>query len=95
VAALQRGTQGTFVYVVKPDRTAEVRPVKIGVSEGNVASVDSGVTPGEMVVTDGQDKLQPGATVEVQGPRPKAQGARRNPLEPSVLCLAPIGTPAS
>jgi multidrug efflux system membrane fusion protein len=75
VAALQRGTQGTFVYVVKPDSTAEVRPVKVGVTEGNVASVDSGVTPGEMVVTDGQDKLQPGAKVEVQqrGNRPGGQ----------------------
>ncbi len=66
VAAIQRGTQGTFVYVVKSDSTAEVRPLKLGVTEGNLASIDSGLNPGEMVVTDGQDKLQPGAKVELQ-----------------------------
>ncbi len=66
VAAIQRGTQGTFVYVVKSDSTAEVRPLKLGVTEGNLASIDSGLNPGELVVTDGQDKLQPGAKVELQ-----------------------------
>jgi multidrug efflux system membrane fusion protein len=66
VAAVQRGTQGTYVYVVKPDNAVEARTVQVGVTEGNVASVDSGLKAGEMVVTDGQDKLQPGAKVEVQ-----------------------------
>lgn len=65
-AALQRGNQGTFTYVVKPDNTVEPRAVKVGVTEGNLASIESGLQPGEMVVTDGQDKLQPGAKVEVQ-----------------------------
>jgi membrane fusion protein, multidrug efflux system len=81
VAALQHGTQGTFTFVVKPDSTVEVRPVKLGVTEGNVAAVEAGLNPGELVVTDGQDKLQPGAKVEVQqrgnrpGGRPNASGA--------------------
>jgi len=78
VAAIQHGTQGTFAYVVKPDSTVEARVLKIGVTEGNVAAVDDGLQPGEMVVTDGQDKLQPGAKVEVQraGNRPGGgQGA--------------------
>ncbi len=66
VAAIQRGTQGTFVYTVKPDNTVEVRPVTVDVTEGNLASIQSGLNPGEMVVTDGQDKLQPGAKVELQ-----------------------------
>jgi len=71
VAAIQRGNQGTYAYVVKQDNSVEVRPVKLGVTEGNIASIDSGLQPGEMVVTDGQDKLQPGAKVEVQrGNRP-------------------------
>jgi multidrug efflux system membrane fusion protein len=66
VAALQTGTQGQFVFVVKPDKTVEVRPVKVGFTEGNTASIDQGLTVGELVVTDGQDKLQPGSRVEVQ-----------------------------
>jgi multidrug efflux system membrane fusion protein len=65
-AAIQRGNQGTFTYVVKPDNTVEPRVVKVGVTEGNLASIESGLQPGELVVTDGQDKLQPGAKVEVQ-----------------------------
>jgi multidrug efflux system membrane fusion protein len=81
LAAIQRGNQGTFTYVVKPDNTVEPRVVKVGVTEGNLASIESGLQPGELVVTDGQDKLQPGAKVEVQhgnrtgGPPPKANGA--------------------
>jgi multidrug efflux system membrane fusion protein len=66
VAAIQRGNQGTFTYVVKPDNTVEVRAVTVGVTEGNVASIEAGLDVGELVVTDGQDKLQPGAKVEVQ-----------------------------
>ncbi len=77
VAAIQRGNQGTFAYVVKPDSTVEPRPVKVGVTEGNLASIESGLKPGEMVVTDGQDKLQPGAKVEVQhAGRPSAVDRR-------------------
>ncbi len=71
VAAIQRGNQGTYTYVVKQDNSVEVRPVKLGVTEGNIASIESGLQAGEMVVTDGQDKLQPGGKVEVQkGARP-------------------------
>lgn len=63
--AIQRGAQGTFVYIVKPDRTAEVRPVAVGIVEGNIASVDRGVKAGEIVVTDGAEKLQPGSKVNI------------------------------
>ncbi|MHB8741934.1 MAG: MdtA/MuxA family multidrug efflux RND transporter periplasmic adaptor subunit [Sulfuricaulis sp.] len=64
-AAIQRGTLGTFVYVIKPDRTATVRPIKLGPTQGEYAAVDAGITPGEMVVVDGADKLREGSKVEV------------------------------
>lgn len=63
-AAIQRGVQGTFVFVVGQDNTAQIRQVKIGVTDGNLIAVDSGLTPGEQVVTDGQDKLQAGSKVQ-------------------------------
>lgn len=63
-AAVQRGPQGSYVYVVKQDKTVAVRPVIIAVTQGNVAQIDSGVAVSEMVVTDGQDKLQENSHVE-------------------------------
>jgi multidrug efflux system membrane fusion protein len=63
-AAIQNGSQGTFVYVVKPDKTVDVRPITVGVTEGNIASISSGLSAGESVVTDGQDRLQAGVTVD-------------------------------
>lgn len=63
-AAIQNGSQGTFVYVVKQDQTVEVRPVTVGVTEGNIASIANGLAAGEKVVTDGQDRLQAGVTVD-------------------------------
>ncbi len=64
-AAIQRGPQGTsFTYVVKPDKTVEVRNVNVALTQGNVTVIASGVVPGEQVVTDGQDKLQAGSHVE-------------------------------
>jgi multidrug efflux system membrane fusion protein len=70
-SALQRGPNGYYAYVVKPDSTAEIRPLKVGqVSEG-VAIVDDGVAAGEQVVTAGQYRLQPGARVQVNSPAAK------------------------
>jgi multidrug efflux system membrane fusion protein len=67
-SALQRGQNGYYAYVVKPDSTVETRPLKVGqVSEG-VAIVDDGVAAGEQIVTAGQYRLQPGARVEVNSP---------------------------
>ena len=62
-AAVQRGTQGTFVWVMKDDDTVEMRPVTLGVTEGAVAAVDKGLNPGERVVVDGAEGLRPGARV--------------------------------
>ena len=69
--AVQRGAQGTYAYVVKQDAngaTVDSRPIKVALTEDTNAVLDSGVNPGELVVTDGQEKLQPGAKVEVHGP---------------------------
>jgi multidrug efflux system membrane fusion protein len=63
--AVQRGAQGTFVYVLKDDNTVSLRPVKIGVSEGENVAIESGVAPGEIVVVDGNDRLRDGAKAEV------------------------------
>jgi multidrug efflux system membrane fusion protein len=65
IAGIQRGTQGTFVYVVKADKTVNVRPIKLGPTQGETAGVDTGISPGEMVVVDGTDKLREGAKVEL------------------------------
>jgi multidrug efflux system membrane fusion protein len=66
-AAIQRGPQGTYVFTVKPDKTAEMRNVTVSFSQGNFVAISQGVKPGDMVVTDGQDKLQPGTHVEIRG----------------------------
>jgi membrane fusion protein, multidrug efflux system len=63
-AAVQHGPQGNYVFVVKQDKTVDVRPVNIAITECDVAQVASGVSPNEIVVTDGQDKLQAGSLVE-------------------------------
>jgi len=64
-AAIQRGPQGSaFTYVVKPDKTVEVRNVNVALTQGNLSVIASGVAPGDQVVTDGQDKLQGGSRVE-------------------------------
>jgi len=67
-AAVQRGAQGTYVYALKEDNTVESRPIKLALTEGLIAVIDTGVKPGEQVVTDGQEKLQPGSRVDVQTP---------------------------
>jgi len=65
-AGLQRSQQGSFVYVVKPDQTVEMRPLTVGATQGDVAAIDKGLAAGDLVVTDGVDKLQQGSHVSVQ-----------------------------
>jgi multidrug efflux system membrane fusion protein len=68
-SVVQRGPQGTYAYVIKPDKSVEMRAIKIAQTENNQTVVDDGLKPGEQVVVDGQYKLQPGAHVElVPGP---------------------------
>jgi membrane fusion protein, multidrug efflux system len=75
-SVVQRGPQGTYAYVIKPDKTAEMRPIKVAQTENNETVVDDGLKPGEDVVVDGQYKLQPGAHVEMTSPA--AQTAAQN-----------------
>ena len=63
-AAIQRGPQGNYAYVVKADKTVEVRHVTIALSQGKLTAINSGISPGELVVTDGQDKLQADSKVD-------------------------------
>lgn len=62
-AAIQRSPQSTYVFVVKPDDTVELREVAVELTEGDQTAVRTGVTSGETVVVDGVDKLQPGSKV--------------------------------
>jgi multidrug efflux system membrane fusion protein len=74
-AAIQRGPQGTFVYVAKADRTATVRPVTVGETQGGEASIRTGLSAGELVVVDGQDRLREGTRVDL---RPQSGGLGQN-----------------
>ena len=62
-AAIQRSLQSTFVYVVKDDGTVEARSITVGPSEADDVSVDNGLSPGEVVVVEGVDRLQQGTKV--------------------------------
>jgi len=62
--AIQRGAQGLFVYVVKPDKTVELRKVTTGPSEGGVTAVREGVAAGDALIVDGADRVQERSRVE-------------------------------
>jgi multidrug efflux system membrane fusion protein len=68
-AAVQRGPQGTFVFVVKGDHTVGVRAITVGVTHGEESSVESGLVPDDLVVVDGAEKLRDGTKVEIRAPR--------------------------
>lgn len=74
--ALQRGPQGTFVYVVTPEGTAVARPITAGITEGENVEVDAGLHAGDTVVVEGQDKLQDGSKVQTRAGGPPS-GSRR------------------
>jgi multidrug efflux system membrane fusion protein len=73
-AALQRSPQSTYVYVVKPDATVEMRNVEVQLTEGDDSAIRKGVSPGDVVVVDGVDKLQPGTSVALA-----KEGSARRP----------------
>jgi multidrug efflux system membrane fusion protein len=64
-SAVQRGAPGTFVYVVKPDETVAAQPVTLGPGDDKRIVVTKGIEPGQLVVTDGADRLKDGAKVRV------------------------------
>jgi membrane fusion protein, multidrug efflux system len=65
--AVQRGQQGQYVFVVKQDGTVESRQVVVAVQDERQAVIEKGLAPGEVVVTDGQLRLAPGARVQIKG----------------------------
>lgn len=75
-AAVETGSSGKYVFVIKPDQTAEMRPVVAGDEIGKDIIIEEGLNVGEVVVTDGQLRLVPGAKVEITTPEaaPKAAG---------------------
>ncbi len=63
-AALQHGNSGDYVWMVKPDKTVTMQPVKVDTTEGSTVILASGVQAGQQLVTDGTDKLRDGTKVE-------------------------------
>jgi multidrug efflux system membrane fusion protein len=76
------GVLSTFVYVVNPDRTVSVRAVKLGVIDGERVAVTEGLAVGDVVVTEGGDRLRDGATVQLPGEAPSHPGAGTRPAGP-------------
>ena len=70
------GVVSTFVYVVNSDRTVKVRPVTLGVVDGERVAVAQGLRAGEVVVTEGGDRLRDGAEVQLPGPAAPAATAQ-------------------
>jgi membrane fusion protein, multidrug efflux system len=72
--AIQRNSQGTYVWTVDENRTVSVHPIAVGTTEGDVSEITSGIEPGDTVVTIGVDRLEEGGKVNVQmaGEEPKS-----------------------
>jgi multidrug efflux system membrane fusion protein len=84
--AVQRGPAGTFVYVMKADKSVEARPVTVAMAQSNQSVIATGLQPGDVVVTDGQDKLQNGAKVEprnVGGRGGNSNASQATPASPA------------
>ena len=77
--AVQTGQDGQFVYVVKEDRTVDARKVTVGPRVDQDLVINSGLEPGETIVTEGQLRLAPGSRVQVGDGRGKGGGGRGRP----------------
>lgn len=75
--AIKQSQQGPYLYVVKPDMTAEMRTAVIVQSHAGEAALAEGAAPGETVVTDGQLRLVPGAKVEIKTGNKEGAAARQ------------------
>ena len=95
-AAILRGPQGAYVYAAKPDNTVEARNVGISLTQGNTTVLSSGLNPGDVVVTDGQDKLQNGSKIEQRNSNPgnPAGGVNANPNGNPAAGIKTSGSPA-
>ncbi len=84
-SAIQRGPQGTYVYVVQNGNTAKIQTVTIAQSTADKVGLSAGVNPGDSVVVDGQDKLQDGSKINPNtstAPTPNANGAQQPTSQP-------------
>lgn len=80
-AAVQRGPNGTFVYLLKPDETVAMRPVKVGQQNDVETVIAEGVSAGDNVVTTSFSRLRDGEHVEASSPQP--QGPAADPAKPN------------
>ena len=71
--SLQRGPDGFYVWVIKPDNTAEQRPIEALTVNEDLAIATKGLDPGEKVVVDGQSRLDVGTHVAIRPPKPPAE----------------------
>ena len=92
--AIQRGQQGTFVYVVNADQTVAVRPIQVSLTEGEQSAISSGLKPGETVVTDATDRLQAGVKVRTRPPTGKRGGESTAANAPTAEDAGPAGSAA-
>ncbi len=76
LAGIQRGPQGTFVYLVKPDHTVDVRQVTLGPTSATDAAIEAGLSAGEVIVIEGVDKLRAGSTVQERAPGGETAGSK-------------------
>lgn len=88
VAAVQRGPQGVYVYTVDSNNTVKIQTVTVAQTTESTAGISSGLNPGQVVVTDGQDKLQDGSKVTTStspnGNATPPSGANAPPTTPAV-----------
>jgi multidrug efflux system membrane fusion protein len=88
-AAVQRGPKGNYLFVVKPDKTVEVRQVTVALNQNNFSAIAEGLTAGDVVVTDGQDKLQSGSHVEPRAGNPNGHTSTGSAAAPPSGNAAP------
>ena len=91
-AAIQRGPQGTYVYVVSGGGVANIHNVTIAQTSGNNVGISTGINPGDIVVIDGQDKLQDGSKVLTSTSPTGAAG--ESGAQPAAQKSSPAGRPA-
>jgi multidrug efflux system membrane fusion protein len=92
-AAVQHGPQGTFAYVVAPDSTAVMKPVVVEATQGELAVIASGLSPGDHVVVDGQAQLRPGARVAARPAAATSAAPSAGPPGPSAPQPLPPAAP--
>jgi multidrug efflux system membrane fusion protein len=93
--AILRGPQGTYVFAVGSDNKVKIHIVSLAETNGNITGVASGLNAGDVVVTDGQDKLQEGSKVEPrQSSVPNAPGDKNASANANSPFASPAGGPA-